>query len=91
MIVILVLGWPGTGHGIPISLVGVHLRVGQLTEQQCLRGCIQVIGIHSGGVGAEAIHGIHDLQCSRGVGLAGEAWVERVDGSRGVLGGLVGR
>lgn len=91
MIVILILGWPSTTHGIPIALVGVHLRVGQLAKQQRLGGCIQVIGIHSGGVGAEAIHGIHDLQGSRGVGLAREAWVEGVDGSSGVLGGLVGR
>lgn len=90
MIVILVLRWASTGHGIPIALAGVHLRVGQLAEQERLGGCIKVIGVNSGGVGAEAVHGIHNLQCSRWVRLAGEARMEGIDGGRGVLGWLVG-
>lgn len=90
MIVILVLRRPSTAHGIPITLAGVHLRVGQLAEQERLRSCIEVIGINSGGVGAEAVHGIHDLKCSGWVRLAGEARVEGVDGGCGVLGWLVG-
>lgn len=90
MIVILVLWWPSAGHGI-VSLVWVHLRVCQLTEQQRLRGCIQVVGIHAGCMRIEAVHGIHDLECSRRVGLAGEAWVEGVDGSWWVLRRLMGR
>lgn len=61
MIVILVLRWHTTAHGVSISLVWVHLRVGQLTEEQRLRGCIQVIRVHAGGVRTEAVHGIHDL------------------------------
>lgn len=89
MIVVLVLGLHGAAQGIPIPLVWVHLRVGQLTEQQRLRGCIQVIGVHAGRVRVEAVHGIHDLQGSRRVGLAGEAWVEGVDGGWGMLGRLV--
>lgn len=90
MTVILVLGWPSAAHGISISLVCVDLWVGQLAEQQCLRGCIKIIGVHAGRVGVETIHGIHHLECSRRVGLAWEAGVEGVDGGWGMLWGLVG-
>lgn len=90
MIVVLVLGLHRAGQGVSIPLVWVHLRVGQLAEQQRLGGCIQVVGVHAGGVRVEAVHGVHDLQGSRRVGLAGEAWVKGVDGGLGVLGGLVG-